>query len=293
MNLVTRLIQISVIESDHVRNEECGFEGNSDLYGLGIRLGVYFQWLSTLIVYGWYPEGRNELAEAYIIFVTAITITMIVATARAEPTHAVEILILTYIIFGGLITVSTIGFRKSHQKRIKLPSLEHFLAWTAVWGAAGIYCSWFWLKGIYSSFLETPCGTFAFIFAKVSLYNSSLIRFFAALSVILGSSNTIYILFAAMTAVLLYLDIDLPEPVAQELRGFSGYSNNEAQPTGGETANVYTIDSTGQLIPLIIGVVGLVRVSYISIRTWYKERQSVFMTNRDTRSDSEVAVPGF
>ena len=33
------------------RDDSCGFDGNSDLYGLGIRLGVYFQWISVPIIY--------------------------------------------------------------------------------------------------------------------------------------------------------------------------------------------------------------------------------------------------
>ena len=30
-------------------NVGCGFVGNSDVYGLGIRIGLYSQWLSTII----------------------------------------------------------------------------------------------------------------------------------------------------------------------------------------------------------------------------------------------------
>lgn len=31
------------------RRDPCGFEGNPDLYGLGIRLGIYFQLFSSFL----------------------------------------------------------------------------------------------------------------------------------------------------------------------------------------------------------------------------------------------------
>jgi hypothetical protein len=111
----------SHFEVHQKRNDGCGFSGNSDLYGLGIRLGVYFQWASSFIIYGWYPEGRNDLAESYLGFLVAITIAIIVITARAEPTYAAEILVLSYIIFGGIYTVMTVGVRHHHIKRIGGP----------------------------------------------------------------------------------------------------------------------------------------------------------------------------
>jgi hypothetical protein len=94
------------------RNDGCGFSGNSDLYGLRIRLGVYFQWTSTFIIYGWYIEGWKDLAESYLGFLAAIT-------ARAEPTYAAQVLLLSYIIFGGIYTVMMVGYRHYSRKRIE------------------------------------------------------------------------------------------------------------------------------------------------------------------------------
>jgi hypothetical protein len=47
------------------------------------------------------------------------------------------------------------------------------------------------LRGVHDtpSFLETPCGTAAFIFAKVSLYNPSLLRFFGVISIIVNVAS--------------------------------------------------------------------------------------------------------
>ena len=50
------------------RLDDCGFTGNPDPYGLGIRLGVYFQWISAFIIYRWYSKGGKEPAGDYLVF---------------------------------------------------------------------------------------------------------------------------------------------------------------------------------------------------------------------------------
>jgi hypothetical protein len=170
------------------RNDVCGFPGNSDLYGLGIRLGVYFQWASALIIYGWYPEGQDDLAESYLVFLFALTVGIIVITARAVPTYAAEILLLTYIIFGRVWTVMFIGVRERHRKRVQRSSthVAQGVVLFVTLAAVSIYCSWFWIHGLHHNVLATPCGTYGFLFTKVSLYNPSVYKFFAALSTYLA-----------------------------------------------------------------------------------------------------------
>lgn len=170
------------------RDESCGFEGDPDLYGLGIRVGIYLQWISAFVIYWLHSEGRRELQEAYVIFLFSIFIAIIVITARAEPTYTAEILVLTYIIFGGTFIILSIGTRSKHLSILTKSTSVHIVRQCLTLGlltGSAIYCSWFWLRGMYGEvFLETPCGTFGFLFAKVSLYDQRVTRFFAALSII-------------------------------------------------------------------------------------------------------------
>lgn len=48
------------------------FEGNFDIYGLGIRTGIYRQWFSSCLCMMLYPESAQELHAANSIFVFAI-----------------------------------------------------------------------------------------------------------------------------------------------------------------------------------------------------------------------------
>ncbi|KAJ0418199.1 hypothetical protein BJY00DRAFT_287999 [Aspergillus carlsbadensis] len=215
------------MEQSHV----CGFEGNSDLYGLGIRLGIYTQWLASYFVSLWRTQRitqdahtsfsdlylrlfllQNGLVENYVIFLLALVVTMMTSKARAEPTHAVDILILTYIIFGGMMVL--MGNRFPVKFLIQLESLVHpalIIAAGAIYTRAAVFCSWFWLRGVHDkdSLLETPCGTAAFIFARVSLYNSSLLRFFGVISIIVGVTSC----FTIVVPVIVFYSItDDPNP---------------------------------------------------------------------------------
>jgi hypothetical protein len=205
----------------------CGFEGNSDLYGLGIRLGVYTQWLASYFVSLWrvykrdqcewirrrrvhpsfsdlYPRLsaiRKGLVENYVIFLLALVVTMMTSKVRSEPTHAVDILILTYIIFGGMMVLMGTRFPVKFTQQLETsvhPVLV--IAAGAIYTSAALFCSWFWLRGVHdkSSFLETPCGTAAFIFARVSLYNSSLLRVFGVISIIVSITSCFAIVVPGM-----------------------------------------------------------------------------------------------
>jgi hypothetical protein len=85
------------------RETECGFMGNSDAYGLGIRLGIYLQWLASIIAAAFLPSEGASLADAYLVFSAALTISLYVLIFSNDCTFAVEVIILLYLLFGGLI----------------------------------------------------------------------------------------------------------------------------------------------------------------------------------------------
>lgn len=283
---------------------QCGFEGNPDLYGLGIRMGVYFLWASALIIWRWYPEGRTELGGAYLLFLFALLIAMVVITARLEPIHSAEILLLMYIIFGGVFTVMMIGLRKRYLQKAKKikTSWVQTMALFFILAAASIYCSWFWLSGIHHhDFLDTTCVTYGFLFTKVSLKNKHVTRFFAALSLYLAIIYVIASIYAvgALSAFLTnapWLSRIIEKSKQQSLttatQERSSSSTRRAWKIGSEfttsvvtpatnivsfiysiigiemtlqwnhVTGVYTINSVGQLIPFVIGLLGFIKVIY-------------------------------
>ena len=103
-----------------------GFEGNADIYGLGIRTGVYLQWFSSWVCMTLNPESAHELHAANSIFVFAIIVAALVAaTSSGDPFRPVEAYILVQICFGYLLTVlSILGLRLQCMTPARLAQLS-------------------------------------------------------------------------------------------------------------------------------------------------------------------------
>lgn len=73
----------------------CSFPGNSDLYGLGIRLGVYLQLFSTLLANAFLSRtNRDDAHNTNAIIMIAIFAGMANATIRGDL-NAVEIFVMS------------------------------------------------------------------------------------------------------------------------------------------------------------------------------------------------------
>jgi hypothetical protein len=143
--------------------QQCGFSGNSDLYGLGIRVGVYLQWLASQIAVYFHLEGSNDLSDAYFIFSIAIMIALFVLTFQ-DAAYTLEIVIMAYMFFGGLFCVQ--GYRKRREQAA--PTVWRMLLGNAIIFGISIFSSWFWTTGRSSDrFIGTPCGTTVFLFARI------------------------------------------------------------------------------------------------------------------------------
>lgn len=114
-----------------------GFDGNSDFYGLGIRLGVYLQWLASWLTNTLTPNEAGPSHDVNSIFVLAIVVAIItsIASDRIRP---VEVYVMLLICFGYFSTVlSLLGIRlrfltpASTAKTIQL-----FRGWCVSWYAS-------------------------------------------------------------------------------------------------------------------------------------------------------------
>ena len=84
---------------------ELGFVGNSDIYGLGVRSGLYIQWVTSLLANHLLREESRALMRSYLIFHIALCIAVVVLTLQKTCTFAVEIMLLYYLVYGGFICV--------------------------------------------------------------------------------------------------------------------------------------------------------------------------------------------
>jgi hypothetical protein len=68
----------------------CSLPGDSDLYGLGIRIGVYTQLLSTLITNHFLPDDVSGNSTSNLIFLCALTLAIIRSIASGSGFLVVE-----------------------------------------------------------------------------------------------------------------------------------------------------------------------------------------------------------
>lgn len=61
-----------------ISDNSCAIEGNVDVYGMGIRIGLYLQWTSTLLTFFYHPSTFSELLVANCTFSIAVSIAYLV-----------------------------------------------------------------------------------------------------------------------------------------------------------------------------------------------------------------------
>lgn len=159
------------------RAGSCGFVGNSDIYGLGIRLGIYLQWLTSLIANHHSHEDIRSNLDTNVLFLLAIFIATVVATL-GESLQSAEVVILLHLCFGSVFSVLSIWGRRARstaQGIVRFPALGSAFRLLLTTGVSG-YAIWFWFRGV-ASLDRPPCFTYTFLLRKVHL-GGAVVRFF-------------------------------------------------------------------------------------------------------------------
>ncbi|PMD31289.1 hypothetical protein L207DRAFT_572957 [Hyaloscypha variabilis F] len=165
-----------------------GFQGNSDIYGLGIRIGLYLQWFSSLLANHALVETRKSLSQAYLIFSLAIFITIMVMTGRSECDFTIELVMLYIMFFGGFLCVFYRPNLISKENPPKWLGMTWHRAITmCLYGVMIGHAAWFWPIGYNSSFVKMPCGTTLFFFGPISDVSFIPLRVLLGLATICGA----------------------------------------------------------------------------------------------------------
>jgi hypothetical protein len=83
---------------------QCTFPGNPDLYGLGIQVGVYLQWISGFLANCFRADSVQDMLSTNTIFLMALFIALAIITTNHTVT-APEVVILLQFCFGFLFSV--------------------------------------------------------------------------------------------------------------------------------------------------------------------------------------------
>ncbi|KAK0641781.1 hypothetical protein B0T16DRAFT_516257 [Cercophora newfieldiana] len=79
---------------------ECGFDGNSDIYGMGVRFGIYLQWATSIIAEHLHEPAIQSTRGANTTYQLAMLAGLIlITTARDAETKAIEGYITLFLCF--------------------------------------------------------------------------------------------------------------------------------------------------------------------------------------------------
>ncbi|KAM7205774.1 hypothetical protein V8F20_003007 [Naviculisporaceae sp. PSN 640] len=127
----------------------CPQEGTADLYGLGIRLGLYFQWVSTLLVTIFRQEEEALYRVVNLHLQLAVFACLVLLTVKSPTTdedntlHPSEVIISLWLLLGGALSSTTGSEGLLYLRQRKLAGLARLAMYTALAG----YAVWFWLGG--------------------------------------------------------------------------------------------------------------------------------------------------
>jgi hypothetical protein len=146
---------------------QCGFQGDTDLYGLGIRLGYYFQGFSAWLANYFALEESRQLRPTNALFMLAMFVALVFVSHEPSEVHAIEAFVVMQLLIVVFYVASTTKSKWS-QKHFEFDPVRYTLNTLGFLGFL-IYNLWFWWAGL-AMFEKSSCDTYVFWFAKVDLY---------------------------------------------------------------------------------------------------------------------------
>lgn len=158
---------------------DCSFDGNADMYGLGIRIGFYLQWFGTILA-SWIARSEVQgMRFSNSLFVSATFLALIVQVSQ-NALRPVEIYIVLLLMFGAylyivplyiwrLVTWGRIRLDPSMFPRVKNSKIYSRLKFGLLVAVCGFQL-WFWFRGVEDvAGAAEGCTEWGFLFTKIRL----------------------------------------------------------------------------------------------------------------------------
>lgn len=247
-------------------DQPCGFQGNNDAYGLGIRLGIYLQWLIAAASSFFLQDGGRSVVGISNCYRLAMFIGLLFITIKhGSDLQASEAAVMFLLGAGGAFTT------------VRAPDLHSGRASTAAVGAAvqvlirlalGAYAVWFFSTGM-DGMRHPPCSAFGFLIVKVDLYGWARILF----NTIAACHIFVNVCILMSSCLVPATRPTAPKPASTNYKAFAaGIAVLSVFVTAVELLirwnhiqGVHQIDSTGQLLPLVVSLGTLVSLIWRGI----------------------------
>ena len=157
----------------------CTFDGNSDMYGLGIRIGFYLQWYGGILA-SWLAKSEVPgMRLANGLFVAATFLALIIQIGESTSNlRIVEIYIILLLTFGAYLFLVPIYFWRivtrfnhiydpSRYPRVPTSFMFSVLYFILIF-AVSSFQLWFWFDRV-PQLSTQACQEFGFFFSKIRL----------------------------------------------------------------------------------------------------------------------------
>jgi len=287
---------------------DCAFTGDEDMYGFGIRLGYYIQWVATVFGAYFTPKVVSSAFEANAIFNIGMLAGLIFSTIKRNNMHVVEPLIVLGFSIGGAV-VGLLDPKNVHDPK-NLKSIRQRLAHLCGTGALSlpliIYWTWYSYYGMDTLSRESECPAYTFIIVKVNVW-AVWFRYFMKVATVLALVGFLALAIAVIFAYRMKSNV-LPHPPMESTFDFSVNPPPRlsrtatalmlrARPTGlqfiivifvciicalavelsihwNNIQGVNELGATGQLIPMAIGIITSIRVVLGILGQQFKSRKT-------------------
>lgn len=170
-----------------IQRASCPIQGNPDIYGLGIRLGLYLQMLTAQIsgLGSVFLPVPDIVGQGVVMFVLA-TGTVLVRLILRHEIEAVEV----FLIMGLLVC---------HHSSCRVPFHKYpftSLIYTGESICLLVLFAWFWFHGM-DTMSRSCVDDYAFFFAKVSIWHwfRKLNKAIAVIGIVGATPGVIFYLF--------------------------------------------------------------------------------------------------
>ena len=148
------------------RETECGFQGTEDLYGLGVRLALYLQVYTNLLVMMKF-HGKGELRFFRVANVSLLAAMIVVVLVKVADRTLLGVEIVTILIILGIQELNIqIAFGNTALSKYSEALGIFQLAYSLGFGG---FMVWFWFVGLDVLPRSNCPDEYAFVFAKASL----------------------------------------------------------------------------------------------------------------------------
>ncbi|OCT53965.1 hypothetical protein CLCR_09767 [Cladophialophora carrionii] len=197
----------SVCQGVGPAEEGCPLQGNGDFYGMGVRIGIYFQWITSWLANNFLPEEIIGSLDTNSIFLLALFSTVFTYSLQGTSIRVVDVLLIHQLCTGFLFSVMSLwGYRTMYYKTEGPGGRRHFGGFgthfrLVLMSAITAYGVWFWIRGVDTLAMcdsRKDCGgleTFFFVPMKV---NSKVTR---GINLVMAVGAAVYYGAMAITAI--------------------------------------------------------------------------------------------